>query len=88
MIHFQIKKKGVDIANDISDLYDNFITFINEEIEIYKNELEKIKEKFKISIKNNSIDNFDDFLFKQFFSKSHLNTHLAILGGEAVVGVG
>ena len=82
------QKKGVDIANDISNLYDKFIKLVNEKIEEYKKELKKINEKFKNSIENNLIDNFDDFIFKQFFSRNHAYTHLAILGGEAVFGVG
>ena len=81
------QKKGVDIANDISNLYDKFIKFVNGKIEEYKKEL-KIYE--KISIKNNSIDNFDDSIFKNCSNEfTQLISKLAIFGGPigSVIGI-
>ncbi len=82
------KRKGIEIGKQISQFNDNFTEFVNDKIKKYKKELEKIIEKLKdlMQLNNSTNINFDDSIYKNFFSTGHLLTHIGITLAEAGAG--
>ena len=78
--------EAIDVVKEISELFKKFIQSVIKIIEDYKTELKKIKEKLQnLIILDNSINiNFDSSIFPNFYSISHLGTHMGILAAEGV----
>jgi len=78
------KQKANEIAEEITKLIDEHFKDIRSTIDEFKKELEKIKSDLKenIRIYNQSL-NFNDSIYKNFFSKKHLISHVGIAAAES-----
>ena len=77
--------KAIEVVNEISELFKNFIQSVNKKIEEYKKGLQKIKIKLEKLILDNSINiNFDSSIFLNFYSLDHLKTHMGIIVATSI----
>ena len=79
------QKEGKNVAENIAKINDDYLKDIKNIIEEFKKELEKIKTNLteNIKINNNSL-NFNDSVYKNFFSKKHLISHVGVAAAEGI----
>ena len=79
------QKEGKNVSENIAKINDDHLKDIINIIEEFKKELEKIKTNLtdNIKINNNSL-NFNDSIYKNFFSKKHLFSHVGVAAAEGI----